>query len=567
MSSPYSKMSVRKSILDIMINENVSASSAILKKYPDLGVYQAFEQTPEDITLIDYLTHSKTPPMRLMDHISKHTGFERHFLQRILAGDGTDRAKNALYKRQASAGGKDAIKARIEALQSYIETEFTHPDALPYPTGTASTINTKLGLADEPAENRVAHLINDKAISLNDFAWLLYDASSLKAHPEAGIRIVTRRLLNQAFGEKHPVLVSFTDATEVTVERQHEEINKNKLTHNALRISVPHSMTPAEYKQSNVIAQCERELDIIYAALGYKNYRDYLENVTIKKAEEAEIKAKKKAFRKTINSEGLYAALRLNQAPKELATILDVTNRHIKNRKTCSYPLAQQVYQAKSDLLIGAVKAGDATVTRLVKRPNPFMLDETDMMPIDDVIRITENIFSGELKSLFSVKTSISEMFFEFTEQGIVTIEDNKVIPVVDQLTYATTFVRHLLKINKHSMAAALAELFSNKTQVLECFLPQWKQEKRCHGRWICMEKHFNEDYANVWEIEFSDQVFHLPYLTAPQWKELGVEEINTPYAKIGGRAVSKEENELYPFETCLERIGYYARSSRYMSY
>ncbi|MCY9861330.1 hypothetical protein OTK49_02215 [Vibrio coralliirubri] len=556
------RLSARKSIADIMINENVAASSAILKKYPELGDYQAFEQTQEDLTLIDYLSHSKTPPMLLMDTICKQTGLERLFVQRLLSGDGTDRAYNALYKRQASSGGKQAVKSRVDALQSYIESVIAHPEAQPYPKGIANSINTKLGYPDEAPENRVAHLINDKCITLNDFAWLIYDASSLKPTPEAGARIVTRRLMKAAFNEKHLVVVSFTDTPTIVVARRTEVINRNKLTQNALSICIPNGMTPAEYNQSDVIQMCERELDVIYSQLGYKSYSDYLENLATKNAEEAEAKAKKKAFRKMINSEGLYSALRLNQSSEDIAIILDVTNRHIKDRKTCSYPFAQQVYLTKTDVLVGAVKSGDATVTQLVKRPNPFMLDESDMLPINDVLRITEKIFFGEQYSLFSTKSSISEMFTHFIESGIVTVEENKLVSTSDDLTYSAAFVRYLRAINKESIATALAELFSNKTQVLECFLADNKKAKRCDGRWINMDKHFNSDYANVWEISFNEKVFHLPYLSMPAWTDLTAPEVSTPYSKIGGRSVSMEECERYPLEVCLEKIGHYARTN-----
>lgn len=543
------KSTERKSLANFMSSNNSSAISALLHKYPELGDYEYHKPVPEDELILKHLTSASTPPLRALQHIEKATGCHRTVIQRLLAGDGTEKAELIILKRNASSGGKEVVGKRVQALSEFIEINFTPLTPIGYPQHTANTLNNRLYLPESEPMDRVAKFMTDKNLDSIGVAWCLFDIATPKYSPESGARVFIRKMMNAEFGEKHKTLVSFSESEEVKV------VSGDSYD---FEINIPYSMTPIDVFNSNVVSLIEKILDEKYSSNGYKNYRDYLRHCSEKELAEKELKKARKAFRKELRTNGQYSATLLENSPKEVSDSLSVLNRYIKNRKLVCYKLGQSIYDVKSDLLISAVNKGDAKIVKLIKRENPYMLDETDMIRFNEIIGIIEAVAEYKIRVPLKSHQSITELYCHLEQSGIASLtSEAKVVVSSDELTYQAAIVRYLLSLSPESMAKGLHTLFANSYAVYDCFNKDALKAKRWHkNESRRFSKFFNDKYANVWEIEFEGNIFHIPQLNCLNWEELGVEEAQIPYRTIGSSYVSPEIAEKYPLEYCLKVVG-----------
>lgn len=534
---------VSMSLADFMISNNASIVSALLHKYPELGDYEYHEPVLQDELILKYISRSSIPPLRALNHIEEATGLHRAVIQRLIAGDGTEKAELIILKRNASSGGKEVVYNRVQSLAKFIDINFAPLAPKSYAQHTSNVFNNRLYLPDSEPNVRIAKFMTDKNLNTIGLAWTLFDIAAPKCNPESGAKVFIRKMMNVEFGEKHKVRVTFSDTKDITVIAGEDY---------SFEIWIPYPMTPNDVYNSNIMSLIEGILDDQYSLIGYDSYRDYLK----KELEEKELK---KAFRKELRANGQFSATLLTYSPKDVSDALSILNCYIKDRKKVEYKLGQSVYGVKSDLLISAVSKGYAKIIKLLKRENPYMLDETDMIRFNEIVSIIEDVAEQKIGVPPLSAKSIKDLYSHLSKNKIATLTpESEVVVTSDALTYHTEIVRYILNLSPDSMARGLQKLFANSYVVYDCFNSKALKAKRWHrNESKKFSKFFDEKYANVWEIEFQGNVFHIPQLNCLAWENLDIEEVQIPYATIGSSYVSPEIAKKFPIEYCLKVIGY----------
>lgn len=356
----------------------------------------------------------------------------------------------------------------------------------------APSLNSVMQHPELSATERFEAFMKENEYSSNDIAWIAYSSNHM--NPHYGVATFIKTLVRKKLNITLPVKALISESV-LESDPSLYISDEGKLF---VEISNKTSPIGLHNQADELCAQVSEAVDAAISKAGYKDWADFIAQTQPKRVSRSQRSLKKS-----------FAHATGTTSPKAVAKHLDLFNRFLKCRNLHKFHQKQKLYRINYVYLQEAISSGAAKITSLIKRPNPYMLDCGDITYWDDVIAKLENRFKKGQHT-----ESMSNLFASLAVSGVIAIDDERVItPTSDFDAYRTALILALIKSSKDTLALALYDLYESSRDVLECFNTKALKAKQCSPKNArnMFDRHFDETYMDVWEIDFCGYVFHLP--------------------------------------------------------
>ena len=519
-------------LASIMIKHDISLSAALIKLIPDLadtvGCKISQRQSENDIILIQYFAENNTPSNDLLNEARIQLNISAQVIRKIIMGSSLYSAKNSANRLIARQGD---LKGRVLKINSYIENEIQPLAPFAFAPHVASTLNSKLALHDHSADDRVKCFLHDHKLTINQFAWILYDITNTKLNHLNGISIFTRSVLTKTYGLKIKVDVSETST----------EICKASISEKGdiISITVRQGMSPLEYYKCGIFDKISYVLNDYYVSNGYEGgVSEYIESLKTK----LQTDKNRRKFRKIVFTNGYFHGLKSFHPPEHISTLLDLANRYAKSNET---PFSQKlkIYSKKNRVLTEAYHANEATITKLIRRPNPFMVDDNNLVSLDEIVTFLEKIRINK-DNEFSNYPKLNE-FFNSLNNTPSTQRDVYVCNVINLMKHIS---------NEQKLSESIWTLLDQSSLALK-FIRGFKFDHKTNYSNHFLSKMFASDYTHVWEFQFYENIFHIPMTKFTPNNAKLIDVIDLDWQLIRGSDISDSEMSKFPLEVVLGEL------------
>ena len=536
-------MNTKQQVLSIMVKDNTSFASAVLKITPELMIEEKdikLTQSSDDIEILKYIKEGKTPSNILLRDAAKQLNIPENVLRKIIMGRSLYLAKRQENKRLARQGD---LKNRVQLLDSYIEEHIQPLSPYPYKKNTANALNSLLKLYDHSAEDRINDLLKENSLTSNQLAWFLFDVNSFNINYLNGVSAFVRKELKNHYGIKIKVFASKTEDN--TLSALFDEKS------NSIFITINKDISPLNFFNSDIFEQIDIALNAHYISLGFKHgIKDYVESL----ADNSFYKKNKIKFNRLLRSEGYLSALKFFHSIEEISTNLDLANRYAKDKKNSSFHTKISIYQIKNRLLIEAYHSGEAVITKLIHRPNPFMFSDSKLISNEKIVSLLEELYLLGLAGDSEKTPKVKNLFNHLQSKNIISIDNFTITHLVTEDIYINN-VMDLINNNKQvTLCENICNLLSYSSLAFK-FIEAFPFSPTKNYNRDTVLKYFSCDYTHLWEIELGGNVFHLPVSKFTPNNANDIDVIYMDWMVIRGEELSESELLDHPLEKVLSRL------------